>query len=69
MVHGGKDRQVPIENVDYLCSQLSNAGKGSLFSQIINPEFNHFIPWEHPETVAAALSMLTNRIGGAPQTP
>ena len=69
MVHGGKDRQVPIENVDYLRSQLANAGKGNLFSQIINPEFNHFIPWEHPETVAAALSMLTNHIGTAPQTP
>jgi len=69
MVHGGKDRQVPIENVNYLHSQLAYAGKGNLFFKIINPEFNHFIPWEHPETVATALSQLTNIIGSVGQTP
>jgi pimeloyl-ACP methyl ester carboxylesterase len=69
MVHGGRDRQVPIENVNYLKRQLANAGKGNLFSQIVKPGFNHFIPWEHPETVSAALSLLTNRITTGSQTP
>ena len=69
MLHGGKDRQVPVANVEYLRSQLDAAGKTNLFSQIIMPQFNHFIPWEHPEAVEAALAMLTKCLKTSPQIP
>jgi pimeloyl-ACP methyl ester carboxylesterase len=69
MLHGGKDHQVPVANVEYLRGQLAAAGKTNLFSQIVIPQFNHFIPWEHPEAVEAALSMLTRSLKTSSQIP
>ena len=62
MLHGGRDHQVPIANVDYLHTQLAAAGKTNLFGQLLFPEYNHFIPWEHPDAVEAAIRELTNRL-------
>jgi len=67
MLHGGRDHQVPVTNVDYLRDQLAVAGKSNLFSAMVHPRFNHFIPWEQPEAVNAALDMLTNRLNLARQ--
>jgi pimeloyl-ACP methyl ester carboxylesterase len=67
MVHGGKDRQVPVANVDYLRGELSAAGKTNLFDQLVFPDYNHFIPWEHPDAVEAAIRMVTNRVSHAMQ--
>src|ERR1044071_1961690 len=69
MLHGGKDHQVPVENVEYLRSQLAAANKINLFFPIVISQFNHFIPWEHPEAVEAALSMLTRSLKTSSQIP
>jgi len=69
MLHGGNDHQVPVANVEYLQRQLAAIGKTNLFSQIISPQFNHFIPWEHPEAVEAALSALINRLKASAELP
>jgi pimeloyl-ACP methyl ester carboxylesterase len=55
MLHGTKDKLVPVANVEYLRAQLAAAGKSNLFDQLIFPEYNHFIPWQHPDAVEAAL--------------
>jgi hypothetical protein len=68
MLHGGKDHQVPIANVDYLRAQLAAAGKTNLFGQLLFPEYNHFIPWEHPDAVEAAICEVTNRLDVIAQT-
>jgi pimeloyl-ACP methyl ester carboxylesterase len=60
MLHGGKDHQVPVANVDYLHAQLAAAGKSNLFEQLVFPGHNHFIPWEHPDAVEAAIRKVTN---------
>jgi len=62
MLHGGKDRQVPVANVDYLRAQLAAAGKSNVFEQMVFPGYNHFIPWQHPDAVALALFNLTHTI-------
>jgi len=62
MLQGGKDRQVPVSNVDYLRAQLAVAGKSNLFEQFVFPGYNHFIPWEHPDAVEAAIRIVTNRL-------
>jgi pimeloyl-ACP methyl ester carboxylesterase len=69
MLHGKKDDLVPVENTDYLRRQLAAAGKTNLFDQIIYPDFNHFIPWEHPDAVEAALRKLTDRVHASSQAP
>ena len=62
MLHGGKDHQVPVANVDYLRTQFAAAGKTNLFDQLVFPNYNHFIPWEHPDAVEAAIRMITDRL-------
>jgi pimeloyl-ACP methyl ester carboxylesterase len=58
MLHGAKDKQVPISNVDYLRAQLASAGKSSLFHDLLFPAYNHFIPWEHPDAMSEAIQTL-----------
>ena len=67
MLQGGKDRQVPVANVDYLRAQLAAAGKTNLFDQLVFPDYNHFIPWEHPDAVEAAIRMVTDRLSRTAQ--
>ncbi len=67
MLQGGKDRQVPVSNVDYLRTQLAAAGKTNLFGQLVFPDYNHFIPWEHPDAVEAAIRMVTDRLSRTAQ--
>lgn len=62
MIQGGKDRQVPVANVDYLRALLAAAGKTNLFDQLVFPDYNHFIPWEHPDAVETAIRMATGRL-------
>jgi len=62
MLQGGKDRQVPVANVDYLRTQFASAGKTNLFSPLVFPDYNHFIPWEHPDVVEAAIRMVTDHL-------
>src|SRR5258707_3406499 len=69
MLQGGKDRQVPVSNVDYMRAQLAIAGKSNLFEQLVVPDYNHFIPWEHPDAVEAAIRIVTNRLSRTAQNP
>jgi len=62
MLHGGKDRQVPVANVAYLRAQFYAAAKTNLFDQLVIPDYNHFIPWVHPDAVQAALRRLTDHL-------
>jgi pimeloyl-ACP methyl ester carboxylesterase len=62
MLHGTLDRQVPLANVDYLRAQLTAAGKSNLFDAIVLSNYNHFIPWQHPDAVEKAIELLTNHI-------
>jgi pimeloyl-ACP methyl ester carboxylesterase len=66
MLHGGKDHQVPVANVDYLRAQLAAAGKSNLFEQLVFPDYKHFIPWEHPDAVKAAIQEVTSRLNRNP---
>jgi pimeloyl-ACP methyl ester carboxylesterase len=66
MLHGGKDYQVPISNVEYVRAQLAAAGKGNLFEPLVFPEYNHFIPWEHPEAVEGAIRTVSDRLSKRP---
>jgi pimeloyl-ACP methyl ester carboxylesterase len=56
MLHGAKDPLVPVENVAYLEHELDADGQGALFHKIIFPDYNHFIPWEHPAAVRQAIA-------------
>jgi len=51
---------VPVANVDYLRAQLAAAGKTNLFDQLVFRDYNHFIPWEHPDAAEAAIRMATD---------
>jgi pimeloyl-ACP methyl ester carboxylesterase len=55
LLHGGRDQQVPVANVDYLRAQLAAAGRSNLCEALVYPEYNHFIPWEHPDAVTKAI--------------
>ena len=68
MLHGGKDRQVPIANVGYLRAQLTTAGRANLFDQLVFPDYNHFIPWEHPGAVEAAIQKVAGRLDNRPHS-
>ncbi|HEX3797666.1 MAG TPA: alpha/beta hydrolase [Verrucomicrobiae bacterium] len=62
MLHGEKDNLVPFANVAYMRAQLDAAGKSNLFDALTFPAYNHFIPWEHPDAVAAATRKLISDI-------
>jgi pimeloyl-ACP methyl ester carboxylesterase len=66
MLHGGRDQLVPVENVAWLQGQLTAAGKKELFTGNVLPDYNHFIPWEHPEAVAAAITILKQKAQNNP---
>ncbi len=67
MLHGVKDHQVPVANVGYMRAQLAAAGKSNLFEQLVFPGYNHFIPWEHPDAVEAAIRKVTRHLDSDPQ--
>ena len=69
MLHGDRDPQVSVKNVAWLEQQLGALGKTNLFMKIILPGANHFIPWEHPDAVEAALRELAERSNVAPLKP
>jgi pimeloyl-ACP methyl ester carboxylesterase len=58
MLHGARDRLVPVENVAWLESRMVALGKTNLFAKIELPEANHFIPWERPADVAEGIRAL-----------
>jgi len=58
MLHGTRDRLVPVENVAWLESRMVTLGKTNLFAKIELPGANHFIPWERPADVAEGIRKL-----------
>jgi pimeloyl-ACP methyl ester carboxylesterase len=67
MLHGVKDHQVPLANVDYMRAQLAAASKSDLFDQLVFPGYNHFIPWQHPDAVEAAIQKVTRHLDRDPE--
>jgi len=67
MLHGGKDYQVPVANVDYLRTQIVATGKTNLFNQLVFPDYTHFIPWEQPDAVEAAIRKVTGHLSRTAQ--
>jgi len=61
MLHGGRDRQVPVENVAWLERELSTAGRAHLVTLLIHPDYTHFIPWEHPDAVNEAIDLAVKK--------
>ena len=55
IVHGSKDTFVPPGNADYAVKKLVNAA--SVETTMIDGA-NHFIPWEHYETIKKVLMKL-----------
>ena len=53
--------------MDYLRAQLAAAGKTNLFDQLVFRDYNHFIPWEHPDAAEAAIRMATDRLSRTAQ--
>ena len=66
MLHGGRDPLVPVENVAWLEQQFASVGKTNFFVKIVHPEYNHFIPWEHPAAVEEAVSLLNQMAQARP---
>lgn len=66
MLQGGKDRQVPVANADYLRAQFAATGKTNFFEQLVFPDDNNFIPWERQDAVEVAIRMLIDRLSRAP---
>lgn len=52
LIHGEKDKWVPVGNTDYALKKLVHAVK---VEKVIIPEANHFIPWTKKSEVKAAL--------------
>jgi len=62
MLHGGRDRQVPVANVDYLRAQLVASGRSNLFGQLVFSRLQPFHSLGAPEAVEAAIQKVTSRI-------
>ena len=54
IVHGDKDKLVPVENVEFLKTHLTSAKS---IETIIIPGKNHFLPWNSEATVREAMQM------------
>jgi pimeloyl-ACP methyl ester carboxylesterase len=54
IVHGEKDTLVPFANVKFAKAHLVN----SKIAYILNPEWNHFIPWNQKEILLKALDKI-----------
>ncbi|MEM9673374.1 MAG: alpha/beta hydrolase [Bacteroidota bacterium] len=51
IIHGEKDKLVPIENAYFAQEQLVNAPVTAVFE----PEMNHLIPWNRPDLIKDAI--------------
>lgn len=56
LLHGTKDEQVPVENVEAIQLRLEAVGKKDFFAARVYPGWNHFLPWGQAETVNAELT-------------
>lgn len=59
IIHGGKDPLVPFSNVNYLKTKIPN---NLLIDLKVNPEWNHFIPWNQPELILSSIEKLSDRL-------
>ncbi len=53
-IQGGKDNLVPKENLDFARKVLT----GTQMKEFFYPEYNHFIPFTHPDVVEKAILQL-----------
>lgn len=59
LLHGEKDPLVPVENVRFAKEHLTQAK--SVEEKIV-PGMNHFVPWEHPELILAAVDDIATKL-------
>ncbi len=55
IIHGTKDSLVPYANVEYMERMLANA---PLVEVVTLENQGHFVPWEHPDVIRAAIERL-----------
>ena len=60
IVHGAKDRLVPLAKVDFLERELCRLDKTSLFMKMICSDYNHLIPWDTPKRSTTRLNASWN---------
>lgn len=63
IIHGTKDRLVPVANVDYMHRTLTNA---TILQTTLIPGEDHFIPWTQEAKVREAIATLTAQPPAAP---
>jgi pimeloyl-ACP methyl ester carboxylesterase len=51
VIHGEKDKLVPVENAFFVQEQLVNAP----VTTVLEPKMNHLIPWNRPELIKEAI--------------
>ncbi len=61
VIHGTADPLVPYSNAKYIKQMMT----GTTVEIETLPDQNHFIPWERPDTIRAAVSSLTTRPAGS----
>ena len=62
MLHGDRDREVPVANVAYLEGALARLGKSAWFDKQVLPGVNHYIPWTLPGELDRAVLRLHARL-------
>ena len=65
IIHGEKDRLVPVANVDFAQKRLVHAP----LTVVREPELNHFIPWKRGDLVRDAILIHLDFAGSAEQAP
>lgn len=58
IIHGVTDRLVPIENVDFIAAKIDSS---SILKTEKIPDQGHFIPWERPDLILEAISVIGGR--------
>ena len=58
IVHGDKDKLVPIGNVDFMTAHLEHTSV-ELF---LKEGMNHFVPWNNPQLLLAGIQSVAERI-------
>lgn len=58
IVHGDRDKLVPVDNVQFLQTHLNSA---KLIETIVIPKQNHFLPWNEQATVRKTMQMASDK--------
>lgn len=59
IIHGGKDPLVPVKNVDFLKSKISQE---LLIDLKVNSDWNHFIPWNQSDLIYKSIQNISDHL-------